>query len=169
MSDSLAPCEMHANIAAAIACGCVPPRGPCGPGTLRIGSPAEMQGLVIRWFVSATALYLTSLIVRGIEIHGIFPLLFAAVTIGILNAVVRPFILLLTLPLNLLTLGLFTLVVNAGMLWMASKVVVGFEVHGFWSAVGGWLLMSFFTFLINLLIGESGQIEMVSFRRVVRY
>ena len=105
-----------------------------------------MQGLVIRWFVSATALYLTSLIVRGIEIHGIFPLLFAAVTIGILNAVVRPFILLLTLPLNLLTLGLFTLVVNAGM-----------------------LLMSFFTFLINLLIGESGRIEVVRIRHLVRY
>ena len=128
-----------------------------------------MRGLVIRWLVSATALYLTSLIVRGIEIHGIFPLLFAAVTIGVLNAVVRPFILLLTLPLTLLTLGLFTLVVNAGMLWMASKVVVGFEVHDFWSALGGWLLMSFFTFLINLLIGESGQIEVVSFRQIVRH
>jgi len=128
-----------------------------------------MQGLVIRWLVSAAALYLTGLIVRGIEIHGIFALLFAAVTIGILNAIVRPFILLLTLPLNVLTLGLFTLVVNAGMLWMASKVVVGFEVHGFWSALGGWLLMSFFTFFINLLIGESGKIEVVRVRQVVRF
>ncbi len=127
-----------------------------------------MRGLVIRWLVSAAALYLTSLIVRGIEIHGVFPLLFASVTIGILNAIVRPFILLLTLPLNILTLGLFTLVVNAGMLWMASKVVVGFEVHGFWSALGGWLLMSFFTFIINLLIGETGKIEIVRVRQVVR-
>jgi len=127
-----------------------------------------MRGLVIRWLVSAVALYLTSLIVRGIEVHGIVPLLFAAVTIGILNALVRPIILLLTLPLNLLTLGLFTLVVNAFMLWMASKVVIGFEVHGFWAALGGWLVMSFFTFLINLLIGETG-IEIVSWRRTVRY
>lgn len=126
-----------------------------------------MRGFVIRWLVSAVALYLTSLIVRGIEIQGVFPLLFAAVTIGILNAVVRPVILLLTLPLNVLTLGLFTLVVNAGMLWMASKVVVGFEVHGFWSALGGWLLMSFFTFLINVLIGETG-IEIVRMRQAVR-
>ena len=128
-----------------------------------------MQGLVIRWLVSAAALYLTSLIVRGIEIQGVVPLLFAAVTIGILNAVVRPFVLLLTLPLNLLTLGLFTLVVNGMMLWMASKVVVGFVVHGFWSAIGGWLLMSFFTFLINLLIGETGQIEIVRIRQAVRF
>src|SRR3989442_14245494 len=104
-----------------------------------------MQGLVIRWLVSALALYLTSLIVRGIEIQGIFPLLFAAVPLGILNAVVRPFLLLLTLPLNVLPLWLFTLVVNAGISWMASKRVVAFNVHGFWSALGGWLLMSIFS------------------------
>jgi putative membrane protein len=128
-----------------------------------------MQGLVIRWLVSALALYLTSLIVRGIEISGIASLLFAAVTIGVLNAVVRPVIMLLTLPLNVLTLGLFTLVVNAAMLWLAAKVVIGFSVHGFWSALGGWLLMSFFTFLINLLIGESGRIEVVAVRRTVRF
>src|SRR5881296_4319750 len=124
---------------------------------------------MIRWLVSAAALYLTSLIVRGIEVHGVGSLLFAAATIGILNALVRPVILLLTLPLNILTLGLFTLVVNAGMLWMASQVVVGFEVRGFWSALGGWLLMSFFTFLINLLIGETGKIEIVHVRQVVRF
>jgi putative membrane protein len=128
-----------------------------------------MQGLVIRWLVSAAALYLTSQIVRGIQIDGVVPLLFAAVTIGVLNAFVRPVVLLFTLPLNILTLGLFTLVVNAAMLWMASKVVIGFSVHGFWSALGGWLLMSFFTFLINLLIGETGRIEVVRFRHVVRF
>ena len=128
-----------------------------------------MQGLVIRWLVSAIALYLTSLIVRGIEIQGVAALLFAAITIGVLNAFVRPVILLLTLPLNILTLGLFTLVVNAGMLWMAAKVVNGFSVHGFWSALGGWLLMSFFTFIINVLIGETGKIEIVHVRRVVRF
>ena len=124
---------------------------------------------MIRWLVSALALYLTSMIVRGIVIDGFAALLFAAITIGVLNAVVRPVILLLTLPLNVLTLGLFTLVVNAGMLWLASKVVVGFTVNGFWSALGGWLLMSFFTFLINLLIGESGKIEVVAVRRAVRF
>jgi putative membrane protein len=128
-----------------------------------------MQGLVVRWLVSAVALYLTSLIVRGVQIDGVGPLIFAAITIGILNAVVRPFVLLLTLPLNVLTLGLFTLVVNAMMLWMASKVVIGFSVHGFWSALGGWLLMSFFTFLINLLIGETGRIEIVRIRHAVRF
>ena len=127
-----------------------------------------MRGLVIRWLVSAAALYLTSLIVRGVEVHGVGSLFFAAATIGILNALVRPVILLLTLPLNILTLGLFTLVVNAAMLKLASEVVRGFEVHGFWSALGGWLLLSFFTFLINVAIGETG-VEVVTFRRVVRF
>ena len=127
-----------------------------------------MRGLMIRWLVSALALYLTSLVVRGIEIHGVGALLFAAATIGILNAVVRPILLLLTLPINILTLGLFTLVINAGMLKIASDVVRGFEVHGFWSALGGWLLLSIFTFTINLLIGETGRIEVVSVRQIVR-
>ena len=128
-----------------------------------------MRGILIRWLVSAIALYLTSLIVRGVEVHGVAALLFAALTIGILNALVRPVILLLTLPLNILTLGLFTLVVNAGMLWMASQVVVGFEVRGFWAALGGWLVMSFFTFVINLLIGETGRVEVVHVRKIVRF
>ena len=126
-----------------------------------------MRGLVIRWVVSAVALYLTSLVVRGIEVQGIGSLFFAAATIGILNALVRPVILLLTLPLNIVTLGLFTLVVNAAMLKLASEVVRGFEVHGFWSALGGWLLLSLFTFLINVVIGETG-VEVVHVRRMVR-
>ncbi len=126
-----------------------------------------MRGLVIRWLVSAVALYLTSLVVRGIEVQGVGSLFFAAATIGILNAVVRPLILLLTLPLNIVTLGLFTLVVNAAMLKLASEVVRGFEVHGFWSALGGWLLLSLFTFLINIVIGETG-VEVVHVRRMLR-
>ena len=123
---------------------------------------------MIRWLVSALALYLTSLVVRGIEFQGVGALLFAAATIGILNAIVRPILFLLTLPINILTLGLFTLVINAGMLKLASDVVRGFEVHGFWSALGGWLLLSVFTFTINLLIGETGRIEVVNVRQIVR-
>ena len=128
-----------------------------------------MRGLVIRWLVSAAALYLTSRIVPGIEIDGIGPLLFAALTIGVLNAFVRPVIFVLTLPLTVVTFGLFILVLNAAMLWLASKVVVGFHVYGFWAAFGGWILMSFFTFLINVLIGETGRIEVMRFHHVVRF
>ncbi|HXJ35485.1 MAG TPA: phage holin family protein [Candidatus Eisenbacteria bacterium] len=123
-----------------------------------------MNGLVVRWLVSAAALYLTSSIVKGIEVRGVASLLFAAAAIGVINAFVRPIVLLLTLPISVVTLGLFVMVVNAAMLWLASTFVPGFVVHGFWSAFWGWLMLSFFTFLINLLIGEHGRIEVVHFR-----
>lgn len=125
-----------------------------------------MRGVVVRWLVSALALYLTSLIVPGVEVATVGALLFAAAAIGILNAFVRPLVLLLTLPLNFLTLGLFTLVINAAMLKLAAEVVRGFEVHGFWAALGGWLVLSLFTFAINVLIGEHGRIEIVTVRRI---
>jgi len=121
-------------------------------------------GLVVRWIVSAVALYLTSLIVGGIRVDGVPSLLLAAAMIGIINAVVRPIVHLLTLPLTVVTFGLFALVVNATMLALASWLVPGFHVDGFWAALWGWLLLSFFTFCINVLIGEHGRIEVVTFR-----
>lgn len=127
-----------------------------------------MRGLIFRWIVSAVALWLTSLVVRGIQVDGVWALAFAAVTIGILNAVIRPVLFLLTLPINLLTLGLFTFVINAAMLKLASDLVRGFEVHGFWSALGGTLLMSFFTFVINAMIDDDGHVEVVTVRSIVR-
>jgi putative membrane protein len=123
-----------------------------------------MRGLVVRWLVCAVALYLTDLIVPGIQIESISALLFAAAAIGVLNAIVRPVILFVTLPLNILTLGLFTLVINAAMLKLASDVVRGFDVSGLLAAFEGWLLLSFFTFIINVLIGEHGTIEVIAFR-----
>ena len=123
-----------------------------------------MAGLVVRWIVSAVALYLTDLIVPGIVIRGAGSLLAAAAMIGIINAVVRPIVLLLTLPLSIVTLGLFALLVNAAMIALAGAVVPGFEVHGFFAAFFGWLVLSFFTFCINVLIGEHGRIEVVTYR-----
>lgn len=123
-----------------------------------------MRGLVIRWIVSALALWMTSSVVRGIEVRGLGPLLLAAAMIGVINAFIRPIVLVLTLPLSVITLGLFALVVNAAMLGLASAFVPGFEVHGFWAALWGWLLLSFFTFCINVLIGEHGRVDVVHFR-----
>jgi putative membrane protein len=123
-----------------------------------------MRGILVRWLVSAVALWLTSGIVRGVQVRGVTALLLAAAMIGVINAVVRPLVLLLTLPLSIVTFGLFILVINASMLALASAFVPGFEVQGFWAAFWGWLLLSFFTFVINVLIGEHGQIEVVQFR-----
>ena len=123
-----------------------------------------MRGLVVRWIVCAIALWLTSNLVSGIQVRSLGALLAAAAMIGIINAFVRPVVLLLTLPLSVVTFGLFVLVVNAAMLSLASAFVPGFEVHGFGSALLGWLLLSLFTFGINLLIGQHGSIELVTFR-----
>ena len=129
-----------------------------------MGYCAPMAGLVVRWIVSAIALWLTDKIVSGIEIQSLGSLLAAAAAIGIVNAVVRPIVLLLTLPLSIVTLGFFVLIVNALMFMLASAFVPGFVVHGFWGGFFGWIVMSFFTFCINVLIGEHGRVEVISVR-----
>lgn len=115
-----------------------------------------MRGFLIRWFINAIALGLTSWLVKGIDIQGLGTLLIASLVLGILNALLRPIILLLTLPLNILTLGLFTFVVNAFMLIMASKLVEGFVITDFWSALVGAIILSIISFLISVFIGNRG-------------
>ena len=124
-----------------------------------------MRGLLLRWFSTACALWLTSLIVRGIEVDGILPLFFAAIVLGILNAILRPLVLVITFPINLLTLGLFTFVINGLMLKLTGDVVRGFAVNGFWAAVIGSLCLSAFSFAINLFISDSGRIEYMYVKR----
>jgi putative membrane protein len=125
-----------------------------------------MRGLIIRWIVTAVALWLTSLIVNGIEVNGILSLFFAAVVLGIFNAILRPLVLVITFPINLLTLGLFTLVINGLMLKLTSDVVRGFTVTGFWSAVIGALLLSAISFALNLFINDAGRIEYLYVERL---
>ena len=127
-----------------------------------------MRGLVIRWVTTAFALWITSLIVKGIEVDGIMPLFFAAVVFGVFNAILRPLVLVITFPINLLTLGLFTLIINGAMLKLTSDVVRGFAVHGFWSAVVGALLLSAISFALNLFINETGHVEYLYVERIDR-
>lgn len=127
-----------------------------------------MRGLVIRWLTTAFALWLTSLIVQGIEVDGVLPLFFAAIVLGVFNAVLRPLVLFVTFPINLLTLGLFTLVINGAMLKLTSDVVRGFSVHGFWSAVIGAVLLSAFSFALSLFVSDSGRIEYLYVERIDR-
>lgn len=108
--------------------------------------------MIVRWLINALALLLTAQVVPGVTLRGVVPTLIAAAVLGIVNAVIRPLLLLLTLPLNLLTLGLFTFVINALMLWLTSAIVPGFAVRGFWSALIGSLLLSLVSFLLSHLI-----------------
>ncbi len=127
-----------------------------------------MRGLVIRWITTAFALWLTSLIVNGIEVDGILPLFFAAVVFGVFNAILRPLVLVITFPINLLTLGLFTFVINGAMLKLTGEVVRGFSVHGFWSAVIGALLLSAISFALSLFISDTGRVEYLYVERIDR-
>ena len=90
-----------------------------------------MRGIIIRWLVLTIAMITTSYLIEGIRLESFFAALFAAAVLGILNAFFRPVILLLTLPINILSLGLFTFVINAVMLLMASGVINGFKIDGF--------------------------------------
>jgi putative membrane protein len=106
-----------------------------------------MNGFLVRMLITAMSLWLAALIVPGMELHGVGTVLGAALLLGIVNAFVRPVVILLTLPLTILTLGLFLLVVNAMMLALVSVLFAGFTLGGFWSAIFGAIFVSFFSWL----------------------
>ncbi len=108
--------------------------------------------MILRWLINALALYLTALLLPGITLRGLGATLIAAAVLGIVNAVIRPLLVLLTLPINLLSLGLFTFVINALMLLLTSAVVPGFIVRGFWIALLGAIVLSVISFVISHLI-----------------
>jgi len=123
-----------------------------------------MHGITIRWLTLTFAIIVTSYLLDGIQVSGFFSAVFAAAVLGILNAFFRPIILILTLPINILTMGLFTFVINALLLMMASGIISGFNVLGFWSAVFGALLISVVSWLINGFIGDRGTVEYIDLK-----
>jgi putative membrane protein len=122
-----------------------------------------MMGFLIRWLILTVAIIVASYLLEGIHISGFFSAFFAAATLGILNALFRPILILLTLPINILTLGLFTFIINALMLKMASGIIPGFEVYGFWTAVFGSLIISVVSWLLNSFISDRGRVERVDY------
>ena len=128
-----------------------------------------MSGIFIRWLTLTIAIVCTSYLFDGIHVSGFFSALLAAAMLGILNALFRPIALILTLPINILTLGLFTFVINALMLKMASGVIKGFEVHGFWSAVFGSLMISIISWLLNSFISDRGTVTYYTVDRQKRH
>ena len=118
-----------------------------------------MRGVLLRWLVLTAAVLTAAWFLDGIRVSGIFPAILAAALLGILNAVLRPLLILLTLPLNILTLGLFTFVINALMLMIVSAIIPGFDVRGFWTAVFGALIIGAASWLLNRFIGSKGKVE----------
>jgi putative membrane protein len=124
-----------------------------------------MNGIFIRWIVLTAAIIIVSYLLDGIIISGFFSAFFAAAILGILNAFFRPVLFILTLPLNIMTLGLFTFVINAILLKMATGVVPGFEVHGFWTAIFGSLLISLVSWILTSFINGRGTVEYIDFKK----
>ena len=124
-----------------------------------------MKGLFLRWRILTAAIYLAARFIDGIEVQGLVPSFLAAAALGVLNALLRPVLIILTLPLNILTLGLFTFVINALLLKMASGVISGFEVHGFWPALFGALIISLVSWLLSSFISDRGRVEVIDLKR----
>jgi putative membrane protein len=118
-----------------------------------------MAGIGIKWLILTVAITLASYLIDGIRVSGFFSALFTAAILGVLNVFFRPIVLILTLPVNVLTLGLFTFVINAFMLKMASGLISGFEVHGFWPAVFGSLIISAVNWILSSFIHEKGRVR----------
>jgi len=124
-----------------------------------------MRGILIRWLILTAAIMFASYIIEGIQVKSFFSALFAAAVLGILNAFFRPILIVLTLPINILSLGLFTFIINAMLLKIASGVISGFEVYGFWSAVFGSLLISVVSWILSSFISERGRVEYIDLKK----
>jgi putative membrane protein len=124
-----------------------------------------MIGFLLRAAISALGLWIASEIFAGVSFDSAAQLIVAALLLGIVNAVVRPLAFLLTLPLTVLTLGLFVLVLNAGMVALVAWIVPGFHVVGFWTAVGTALIVSLLSWLGSSAIGADGKMEIFIARR----
>lgn len=123
-----------------------------------------MAGFLLRLLVAALGLWLASELVPGIEITGAWTLIGAALLLGIVNAVVRPLLIILTLPFTILTLGLFLLVINAAMLGLVAWTFEHFTLSGFWPALFGSIVVSVTGWLASYFIGPRGRIEVMVVR-----
>jgi len=121
-------------------------------------------GFLIRLIANALAILAAAYIVPGIEVSGGLALIAAALVLGLINAVVRPVLLFLTLPFTLVTLGLFIFLLNAFCLWLTSLLVKGFDVQGFWSAVLGAMIVSLVSVVVTILLSDRGQVVVLTRR-----
>lgn len=108
----------------------------------------------IHWAITSLSLWVASYVFSGIKFANAGALIIAALLLGFANAIVRPLLILLTLPLTFLTLGFFLLVINALMIMLVSALVHGFSVSGFWTAFFAAIFISILSFLIGIFIGE---------------
>ncbi len=114
-----------------------------------------MVRLLLRWGLNALALMALPYLFSSIRIEDFWTALLVALVLGLINALVRPILFLLTLPITVLTLGLFIFVLNGLLFWLVANLVPGFSVGGFWPALGGALVYSIISWVLNSVFAES--------------
>jgi putative membrane protein len=124
-----------------------------------------MIGFLLRWSMNLLALMVAASLIDGIIIKTLGMGILAAGILGVVNAVIRPVVLLLTLPINILTLGLFTLVINAFLLTIVADLVPGFSIETFRAAFWGALVISLVSWLLNIFVGGDGRMVHISSTR----
>jgi putative membrane protein len=116
--------------------------------------------IIIRWIINALILLLLTRLLPGIQVTGFYAALVAALVLGLVNTVIRPVLIILTLPINILTLGLFTFIINGLMLWFVGTLVKGFAVESFGTAFVGALIMTITNWVVSALVSEKRTVRM---------
>lgn len=111
--------------------------------------------LILRWVINALALLAVAYLYSGVKVDTFTGAMIAALVLGLVNAILRPILVILTLPVTILTLGLFLFVINALLFWFVAEVVTGFSVAGFWAAMFGSILYSIITLLTSMLLSSA--------------
>ena len=124
-----------------------------------------MQGILLRTAITMLGLFLASRFVPGVVIQGTGTFILAALLLGLVNALVRPVAFLMTLPLTLVTLGLFIFVLNAAMFGLVAVFFDQFAVRGFWAAIFGALIVSLTSTIASWYVGPDGRYEILVIRR----
>jgi putative membrane protein len=124
-----------------------------------------MVGFLLRAAISALGLWVASQLLDGLQFSTPSKLLLAALLLGVVNAFVRPLAFILTLPITVVTLGLFLLVLNAGMVALVAWFIPGFTISGFWTAVGAAVIVGLVSWAASSVIGSSGKVERFDVRR----
>lgn len=124
-----------------------------------------MVGFLLRAAITALGLWVASELLAGMTFDAPSKLILAAIVLGVVNAFVRPLAFILTLPITIVTLGLFLLVLNAGMVAFVAWLVPGFEISGFWTAMGAAIIVSLVSWAASSVIGTKGSIEVFDTRR----
>ena len=124
-----------------------------------------MQGIILRTLITMLGLYMASALLPGVQITGTSSFVLASVLLGLVNGFVRPIAFLLTLPLTIVTLGLFLFVLNAAMFGLVAAMLDKFAVAGFWSAIFGAVIVSITSTIASWYIGPDGRYEVFVVRR----